>query len=93
MSETLVGRERPKRASPLMWVRPPDRPGPRGQLPDLAIRDGDLKLLVDRNGGNPELFNVVKDPNERQNLAGDHPDEVKRLSEQVNKWDVETNRP
>jgi len=32
---------------PVMWVRPPDRPGPKGQLPDLAIRDGKWKLLND----------------------------------------------
>jgi uncharacterized sulfatase len=74
-----------------MWVRPPDRPGPRGSFPDLAIREGEWKLLVDRDGTAAELFNVVRDPNEKNNLASDEPDRVKRMSEQVIRWDAETN--
>ena len=92
MSKVLVGREQSVRGSPVMWVRPPDRPGPKGQLPDLAIREGDWKLLVERDGSAAELFNLVQDPNEANNVAANHPDVVKRLGELVRKWDAETNR-
>jgi uncharacterized sulfatase len=92
LSEVLAGRAKPRRETPVMWVRPPDRPGPRGQLPDLAIRDGDWKLLVERDGSGAELFHVVQDPREQHNRANDHPDKVKKLSVQVMEWDVTTNR-
>ena len=71
-----------------MWVRPPDRPGPPGRpLPDLAIRDGQWKFLVARNGKRGELFDVLADPDEKRNIASEQSDLVKRLSEQVIGWD------
>jgi arylsulfatase A-like enzyme len=92
LSEALAGRAQPKRPAPMMWVRPPDRPGPKGGLPDLAIRDGDWKLLVKRDGSNAELFDIVGDPNEKKNLAKQHAGKVKELTERVVRWDVETNQ-
>jgi len=71
----------------MMWVRPPDRPGPKGGLPDLAIRDGQWKLLVKRDGSRAELFDVVADPTESHNVAADHADIAKRLSKTVIDWD------
>jgi hypothetical protein len=56
-------------------------------MPDLAIRDGDWKLLVKRNGNRAELFDAIKDPNESKNVASEHPDVTKRLSEAVIAWD------
>jgi uncharacterized sulfatase len=71
-----------------MWVRPPDRPGPpKNPMPDLAIRDDDWKLLVKRDGSRAELFDIIKDPNESKNLAKQHPDVTKRLSDAVIAWD------
>lgn len=88
LSRALTGASAEPRAAPVMWVRPPDRPGPpKRPLPDLAIRDGDWKLLVDRDGSAAELFDVVKDPDESQNLAADHPGLVKRLSDAVIAWE------
>lgn len=86
MAEALCGRATPKRDQPIMWVRPPDRPGPNRGWPDLAIRDGDWKLLVNRNGSKPELFNVINDPHESTNLADKHPEMVQRLSARVIEW-------
>jgi len=72
----------------VMWVRPPDRPGPPNQpLPDLAIREGDWKLLVRRDGSNAELFDIAKDPDEKNNLAASHADVAKRLGDAVIAWD------
>ena len=92
LSDAIAGRSQPARQTPVMWVRPADRDGPRGWWPDLAMRDGEWKLLVERDGSRAELFNVVTDPNEKHNLAREQPDRVKRMSEHVIRWDKETNQ-
>jgi uncharacterized sulfatase len=87
MSDALIRRAMPKRDQPVMWVRPPDRPGPDKSWPDLAIRDGDWKLLVFRDGSRPELFDIIEDPGESTNLADKHPEVTRRLSDKVISWD------
>jgi uncharacterized sulfatase len=87
MADALTGRATPVRDQPIMWVRPPDRPGPDNTWPDLAIRDGDWKLLIHRDGSRPELFNLAEDPNESNNLVEQHPDRVETMSTTVNNWD------
>ncbi|HOJ53863.1 MAG: sulfatase-like hydrolase/transferase [Phycisphaerae bacterium] len=87
MGEALVGRAMPQRGTPIMWVRPPDRPGPNNNWPDLAIRDGDWKLLVNRDGSRTQLFNLADDRAEKTNVADEHPKIVERLSRQVIEWD------
>ncbi len=78
MSDAFIGRSAPQRSTPIMWVRPPDRPGPHNGWPDLAIRDGNWKLLVFRDGSRAELFDLSTDVAEKHNLAKDHPDIVQR---------------
>jgi len=47
-----------------------------------AVRDGDWKLIVPhQEGGEPELYNVVDDPNEATDLARRYPDRVAHLRE------------
>lgn len=87
MSEALVGRSTVERKMPVMWCRPPDRPGPRNSWPDLAIRDGEWKLLINRDRSRPELYNIQDDPNEKSNQAEKRPDVVKRLADEVLAWD------
>jgi uncharacterized sulfatase len=90
VSAAWLGRAHPQRRGLVMWVRPPDRPGPRGSFPDLAIRDGNWKLLIHRDGSRPELFDLGVDPKETNNLADQQPDVTRRLSEQVIAWDKQT---
>jgi arylsulfatase A-like enzyme len=87
MSATLTGKASPQRDKQIMWVRPPDRPGPDNAWPDLAIRDGKWKLLVHRDGSKPELFDILADPTESKNLAATHADVTQRLGQQVIAWD------
>src|SRR5690606_13926159 len=75
------------RTKPLMWNRPPDRPGPNGEFPDLAILEGDWKLLVERDGSNPQLYRIAADPAESNNVCATHPEIVTRLMEDVRTWD------
>ncbi len=89
-SRAILGRPVPERGAPIMWVRPPDRPGPRNNWPDLAIREGNWKLLVFRDGSKAELYNLAEDPNESRNLAAENAELTQRLTEQVIAWDKAT---
>jgi uncharacterized sulfatase len=90
MSEVLAGKKAAQRAGALMWVRPPDRPGPNRGLPDLAIREGKWKLLVWKEREKSELFDVINDPEEKKDLAGEQAEVVKRMREKVMEWEKAT---
>jgi uncharacterized sulfatase len=86
--ETLVGKERMSRKAPIFFSRPPDRKSFYGfeNLPDLAMRDGDWKLLCDYDGSRPELYNMVNDPGETQNLAESLPEQAAMMVKQLLDW-------
>jgi arylsulfatase A-like enzyme len=85
--DVMLGRSRAPRARPLMWMRPPDRPGSNAQpWPDLSIRQDNWKLLVNADGTRPELYDLSNDIGERANLADAHKDLVQTLSKQVIAW-------
>ena len=87
MSAALLGKEKPERRSPLFWLRPPDRPGPENDpFPDLAVRDGPWKLLINEDAGRPQLYDLSNDLGESTNLAAQHPDVVDRLKKAVLQW-------
>lgn len=87
MSASMLGQVQQVRSKPLMWVRPPDRPGDnKVAWPDLAIRSGDWKLLLMEDGTKPQLYDLAKDPGEKTNLASEQPDVVTRLSRQLLEW-------
>ena len=90
MSDALLGK-RPTREVPLMWeygrTNTYLQPGNRYfRSPNLAIREGDWKLLINYDGSRPELYNLKKDPKETQNLASKFPAKVESLSAQVITW-------
>ncbi|MCA9055514.1 MAG: sulfatase-like hydrolase/transferase [Planctomycetaceae bacterium] len=88
LSEVLLGRSDRSRSQPIFWRRPPDRRMAygAGPLPDLAVRDGDWKLLCEYDGSQPELYNVVTDPGEATNLSAQHPDVTARLQGLAQSW-------
>ena len=57
--------------------------------PQLSIRDGNFKLLMNPDRGRVELYDVPNDPSELNNLADRKPEVVKRLSERVLAWHKE----
>ena len=88
-AELLAKGTTPLPVKPLFFKRPPDRPGPENnRFPDLAVREGDWKLLINENGTRPLLFNLASDKGEKTNVAGKNPDIVARLKKAVLDWDA-----
>lgn len=76
-----------QREAPLYWIRPPDRPGYDGDNdPDLAIRQGDYKLLMDVDQSNIQLYQLSADISESHNLAEQEKDIVAELSAKLAEW-------
>lgn len=90
LSGVLVGESRASREAPVFWRRPPDRPGFGYGFdednPDLAVREGDWKYLVNFDGSAPQLYHLRDDPSESRNLAESHPDLVARLDRMAHQW-------
>jgi arylsulfatase A-like enzyme len=58
----------------------------KDRSPNIAVREGPWKLLVNADGTRAELFDVVADPREASNLAADHPETASRLCELALAW-------
>ncbi len=88
LPDVLLGRSDRSRQGPLFFRRPPDRPTSptEGNLPDLASRDGQWKLLCEYDGSQPQLYDLVSDRRETHNVAAEHPDIVAGLTEAVLAW-------
>jgi len=87
LSRAWLGKNSDPRRTALFWNRPPDRPGPAGNAwPDLAMRDDNWKLLLMRDGSDAQLFDLLNDADESKNLAGQHPEIVRRMRERLLTW-------
>ncbi|PHS04399.1 MAG: N-acetylgalactosamine-6-sulfatase [Blastopirellula sp.] len=86
--DTLLGKSTASRSQPIFFRRPPDRKAfyEFENLPDLAVRDKQWKLLCNYDGTNPQLYNLNTDVGEARNLAEEKPEIVARLSEQLIAW-------
>jgi arylsulfatase A-like enzyme len=81
-----------QRKSPLFWEYgrndkffkfPPD---PTTRSPSVAVREGKWKLLINADGSRAELYDVVADAGETDDVVVAHPDVTRRLSEQALAW-------
>jgi arylsulfatase A-like enzyme len=90
LSAALLGKT-PKRTRPLFWEygrndKAFSYPSGKDRSPNVAIRDGDWKLLVNADGTGAELYDLAADPNEAKDRAANHPDVVKRMSDSALRW-------
>jgi DNA-binding transcriptional regulator GbsR (MarR family) len=53
------------------------------------VRDGNLKLVVKKNGNRKELYNLEKDISESNNIASSNKNDVQRLYNILNEWESE----
>jgi len=88
------------RTKPLFWEygRKPAAKGAKGlrafpypsepdsKSPNVALRDGRWKLLVNADGSRVELYDLDADPNETRNLAEARPDIARQLTERALAW-------
>ena len=54
--------------------------------PWYAVRDGDLRLVERPARGERWLFDLARDPGERQDLAGERGDLVETLASKLERW-------
>ncbi len=99
LSAVFKGGTQP-RTQPLFWeygrkpapegksaIRAFPYPGePDSKSPNVAVRDGVWKLLVNADGAGTELYHLGTDPNEAKNLAATEPAVTKRLTEAALAW-------
>jgi arylsulfatase A-like enzyme len=90
MSAAFLGKPVARRKD-LLWDygRLPNmqRPGlEHDQSPNLAIRSGDWKLLINDDGSKLELYDFRQSDKEEHNVAAQHPAEAKRLSQKLLDW-------
>jgi N-acetylgalactosamine-6-sulfatase len=75
------------RTKPIFWKVPAGAPNPRSQQwAAFAMREGDWKLYVDNEGKRTDLYNVVKDRAETQEMGREHPERIARMIQALNAW-------
>ncbi len=91
LSPALTGHPA-KRHKPIFWEYGRNNTSfvypkaPRDRSPNVAVREGDWKLLINADGLGAELYNLAVDPQEQRNLAEAKPDVTKRLSRKALEW-------
>ena len=86
MSAALLGNPK-QRTRPLMWEWRFRVAGDMAhKCPMLAIRDGKWKLLMNPDRSRIELYDIPRVPTELDNVADQHPEIVRKLSEKLLKW-------
>lgn len=91
MSAAITGTE-PVRRKPLFWEYGRNEksfayaPQPDNRSPNVAVREGDWKLLINADGSDAELYNLAADRNESKNMAAQEGEVVKRLSTAALNW-------
>ncbi|GIW97418.1 MAG: N-acetylgalactosamine-6-sulfatase [Pirellulaceae bacterium] len=88
LADVLLGKSTRSRSEPLYFRRPPDRDRFYGldDAPDLAMREGDWKLLCEYDGSEAMLFNLREDPGEENDLAAQHPQIVQSMVARLVAW-------
>jgi hypothetical protein len=91
-SAAFLGQPIATRTKPLFWEygrnnKSFNYPGiARDRSPNVAMREGNWKLLVNADGTGVELYDLATDTKESKNIAADHPDVTERLKKMCLDW-------
>lgn len=86
VTDVLLGKPRP-RTKPIFWEwRGPVAGNKAYEPPHLAIRDAQWKLFCNPDGSRTELYDIPADPQERRDLAAQHPAVATRLKAKLLAW-------
>jgi arylsulfatase A-like enzyme len=90
MSAALLGRPQ-SRSKPLFWEYGRNTnafafPNGLDRSPNVAVREGDWKLLVNADGSDTQLYDLRADPRETNNVADANASLARRLREQALAW-------
>jgi arylsulfatase A-like enzyme len=61
-------------------------PRPIDKSPNLAVRSGEWKLLMNSDGTDIQLYNILQDKKESTNLAANEPQKVAELKDKLMMW-------
>lgn len=93
MSKTFLGQYDGKRKTPIYWEfgrhfvgKPLPHNAYQTRSPNIGVREGDWKLLVNYDGSMVELYNIAKDINETTNVAEQNPKITEKLKRQAIDW-------
>ncbi len=75
-----------KRTRPIFWEWRGGGGGGDDYWPNLAVREGDWKLVMTYNASRTELYKLTDDRTESKDVAKDHPDTVARLVRMAGEW-------
>ncbi len=78
-----------QRTKPLFWDWRFSRPNSKNQWAAGAVRFGDWKLLTNKDRTRTELYNIVHDPFEENNVAEEGIEKVKELLILLEAWQKE----
>ncbi len=89
--QALRGKPLKERQRPLFWEYGRNEkyfkyPPEKDRSPNLALRDGSWKLLVNADGSRTELYNLAADPRESKNLAAAEPERALRMRKALLTW-------
>lgn len=91
LSPAILG-DTPSRSRPLFWEYGRNNESfayPKElshRSPNVAIREGDWKLVVYKDGSGAALYNIVKDPRETRDVAEQNPELTARLKSSALEW-------
>lgn len=92
-SQTFLGSQDTKRQGPLFWEfgkqfvgKPLPNNSYQTRSPNVCVREGDWKLIVNYDGTGAELYNISNDINETSNVASQYPEITERMTVMATTW-------